>query len=398
MKLLLVSTYKRICGIADYTENLRLALLENNIETVDVFSIDVDLLKKSSLKEALHYFSSLYKQCEQYDYVHIQHETSFFAYKSTVESSLEVFSTILNNLNNVVNLKKIIVTFHSPTPITKHIPYIPLSLNPINLFNKIKRVFESPILKKSLSIISQKDSKILIIVHNEFTKTEYSNNAQIDESRIKVINLGISKKNKQNNFNNDLKNKLKKFTENSKILTIQGFINGFKGHLIAIKALTMLPAEYKLLILGGKHPQDYQSKEFNEVLELIPKLNLKDRVYITDLFEESDLSTYEDITDLFLLPYLNTFRSSSAAMASALNSGKLIIASSIDPFLEINQQFPCLKLVSPNCPAELAFRIEQLLSPENELERQTLHQNIDFFINENSYVNIAKKHIEAYRS
>ena len=169
MKLLLVSTYKRICGIADYTENLRLALLENNIETVDVFSIDIDLLQKSSLKEALYYFSSLYKQCEQYDYVHIQHEPSFFAYKaSTAESSFEIFSTILKNLNNVANLKKIIVTFHSPTPITQHIPF---SLNPISLFNKIKKTFEQPILKKSLSVISQKDSKILIIVHNEIMQT-----------------------------------------------------------------------------------------------------------------------------------------------------------------------------------------------------------------------------------
>jgi glycosyltransferase involved in cell wall biosynthesis len=177
-------------------------------------------------------------------------------------------------------------------------------------------------------------------------------------------------------------------------LSIFGFVSKYKGYEIALNALKYLPNKYNLAIIGGSHPNDKEGKTMEELLKLIIELDLRDRVLITGFVEFEVLDLFHGATDICLAPYLSSTLSASGALTWAFNSGKPIIATKIPAFEEINQEYNCMLMVSPECPVELSLGILNL--DKNEQLQQELVKNSLSYAYENSWDKISRIYLDLY--
>src|SRR5689334_16925414 len=121
-----------------------------------------------------------------------------------------------------------------------------------------------------------------------------------------------------------------------------GFISQRKGYGMATETLKRLPDDVVLLIAGGRHPDDNSS--FVDNLERLPA-SLGDRIRFTGYISESQIAEVMSATDVVLAPFIES--SGSGSLAMSLACGKPIVASPIEPHLEMDKHEPGV-LVFPN--------------------------------------------------
>lgn len=177
------------------------------------------------------------------------------------------------------------------------------------------------------------------------------------------------------------------------VLSIVGFIHKYKGYDDIIKLLTILPDNYKLIILGDKHPRGTDSY-YNKLLNNISKNSLENRVFITGYYDEKDLSTFCDLIDIFLAPYSSKFTSGSGAIQIGVQSKKPTIAYDIESFKDLNKEFEPICLVKEGNIGELKDKIIKI-ADNNELKDYYIDQAKKYLL-DNSYYRLAKQTIEIY--
>jgi len=136
----------------------------------------------------------------------------------------------------------------------------------------------------------------------------------VDESKERLVNLGIEDKKitvvmnceiKENFSENKINMKLKKDLE-SKFSSnfVFGYIGGFGYHRgldVAIKSLRYIKKEIKnakLIIVGN-------GKNYNELLDLVKKLHLENDVIFTGFVPHDHLPTYVSIFDIGIIPHIS---------------------------------------------------------------------------------------------
>lgn len=178
------------------------------------------------------------------------------------------------------------------------------------------------------------------------------------------------------------------------VLTIFGFVARRKGHLIAIQALSHLPGNVRLLIAGGRHPDD-RTDYMNQVQAAIGAAKLHDRVTITGYLDAVDVGHAMAATDLVLAPF--TAGSGSGSLAFAFACGKPVLASAIPPNVEMERRLPgCLALVPPNDAQELAAAVLRLQRDRRALAR--LAEDATRYAAQYSYGWFAEQTIRLYRN
>ncbi|MDJ0618997.1 MAG: glycosyltransferase [Calothrix sp. MO_192.B10] len=392
MKVIHLTTWKEICGIANYSNNL-IKSIENYGIICDVYPINRKELQYFSLQEIKQHFSEFCELASNYDVVHIQHEHGFFHGSYSFDKSLDIFYEILVKLKR----KKIktVVTFHTD----------PIFIQPIYkaLINTsgglIKNVYNSVQTFKWKNKIAQffreKNSGFTAVVHTKKSRLALINSGFEAES-IQVINHGITERFIDEDSKLDKSECQSKLglDKNVRLLSIFGFISSYKGYEVAINSLQYLPNNYYLAIIGGTHPNATQDKTLDEVLQLITQLKLTDRVRITGFVELDVLDLFHCATDICLAPYLSSTLSASGALTWSLNSGKPIIASKIPAFSELNQEADCMLMITPECPIELAWQVLNLEKDENLQKR--LVNNALKYAYENSWGKIGLNHVKLY--
>jgi len=143
------------------------------------------------------------------------------------------------------------------------------------------------------------------------------------------------------------------------VLTMFGFVGGYKGHDLAVRALAKLPPRFHLAICGGTHPES-DDRALATVIRLVRKLGLEQRVTITGWLSEKEAEIHYAATDICLSPYVDAALSASGAITWALASGKPTIASKIPAFQEICREQPCLLLTTPGMVEEIVWAVEKL--------------------------------------
>jgi glycosyltransferase involved in cell wall biosynthesis len=142
------------------------------------------------------------------------------------------------------------------------------------------------------------------------------------------------------------------------VLTVFGFVPRRKGHGTALEALALLPANCRLLLAGGRHPDDH-TEYVEELRRQAAALGVDGRVSFTGYLEDEDVTNIMSATDLVLAPF--TSGSGSGSLALAFACGKPVLASAIPPNIEISKLCPgAVGLVPPEQPAELAAAIARL--------------------------------------
>ena len=346
VRVLNFSTHNEDCGIGKYQEGF-LYTLQNSSKVKSVFfPTSPNVLRIMTSEEKRGVFAELRRELAQYDILHIQHEFSFLHSVDFV-----TIARIAKEMN-----KKLVITVHTSPTLAYEKPHLngfgPRSAVRYARQKKRKFYFD----RMFTFAVRLADT---VIVHNEATVKALVD-LGVERGRIALIILPVPK------ISHTLKShliteKLQKQPGDT-ILAMTGFLHQFKGLDHAVKALTYLPASYKLAIIGGMH-MDHDTKIYNNLTDLIRELNLQSRVYITGYIEDdATLNALIRECDICIYPYDKKYYSniSSASLNNGFANHKPVIAYPTDSFIELNKKFNSMVLPSTFAYYELAREIARL--------------------------------------
>ena len=158
------------------------------------------------------------------------------------------------------------------------------------------------------------------IVHLETTKKEFCSVFGISTEHVKVLHHGVLKPKGHDTVRRQRGKVLK--------LIMYGNQSTYKGTDVFVKALSLLPQEYKNKVhalIVGKTYSDY----LNELKEKKENANIE---FIPEHVSNEDLYKYIAESDIIVLPYREI--SQSGVLLLALSTKRLIITSDIPSFKE----------------------------------------------------------------
>lgn len=174
------------------------------------------------------------------------------------------------------------------------------------------------------------------------------------------------------------------------VLTILGFVTPKKGADLVIPLLPKIDSNVQLVVAGG--PQTEADSQFLEDLKkLAGQHHCSDKVTFTGYLPE--LAPILNATDIAILPYRSV---TDSGVLHILISYRLpIIASDLNAFREINEDYGCLELFKSENPQDLLSKMQAILSDSNL--RESLSTKCELMWNSTKWSGIAKKHVETYR-
>jgi glycosyltransferase involved in cell wall biosynthesis len=181
---------------------------------------------------------------------------------------------------------------------------------------------------------------------------------------------------------------------NQFIVTIFGFLSRKKGHMDALRALSLLPKDIHLIFAGGRHPDD-RTNYVQLIEKEITARGLNDRVRITGYLNREEIYKWMAATDLILAPFLHT--SGSGSLAMAFSCAKPILASDIPPNMEYLEDTPDCIRVYPAAHSEKMADIIKTLAGDPS-QRETLTSAAGEYARKHSYSSMAEETIALYRT
>jgi glycosyltransferase involved in cell wall biosynthesis len=383
MSILFLATHNVQCGIATYTEQLRNALDQDS----DIVSLPSKDQVKSG-KSLEHAIDDFVERAKSYDVVHIQHEHGLFYGTGDEFDAMKNFGKLLSELAKIKT--QTFVTFHSdPVFYTG----FKLSVSPLHIVN----FCASKLWRSNVAKWFQPKHNITAIVHTERTKKEFLKST-FHKDNITVIPHGVI----------DRSIEFVPIDHRSEVnLSIFGFISSYKGYHVALKALQLLPDNYKLICMGGRHPSS-TGDEFTQILGEAESLDrgvsehklhdvfnlVYDRVSVTGFLESDEADKMHAKTSIALAPYTDKTMSGSGALTWSITSRRPTIASDIPSFKTLNDEYQCMHLFKTDAYHELAWSIKRVA--EDVKYQQALITGADKYSQELSWDNIAKAHINLY--
>jgi len=203
----------------------------------------------------------------------------------------------------------------------------------------------------------------LIIANSMYTKDHIVAEHGTDPKKIRVIPRGVD----MTLFDPDavspgdiksLKSKWQ-IVENDKVVLLPGRLTSWKGQIIAIKALSNLPPNFKLVLLGdsqGRH--DYVT----ELFELAKQCDMEQRLIIPGHTE--DVATALAAADIVIAPSTDP-EAFGRVVIEAQAMAKPVIASAHGGPMETILPEKTGLLIAPQSPEALSDAIQTVLSWDN---------------------------------
>jgi len=350
-RVLHISTWGVPCGIATYSANLVAALGRQGIES-EVFPLEPHAWKAYLPGDTHRLQTEIIARARNVDVVHIQHEHGLFGIANGARSAARNYGRILSGL--LASGKPVVTTFHTEPIKSKKHKGIGAILDLIKSLNR-GRTWRTRVGRPFAAF----PSKAVAVVHAATTRRAFVRSG-LPEASVRLMPHGCLPQRTYAVDSAEAKHSLG-FATTDKLLTIFGFIGPYKGHDIAVDALTHLPPEYRLAICGGAHPEA-KDRYFEKLVGKIEKLGLRDRVTITGWLPSDQADAYYAATDVCLAPYRDkSGLSASGAVTWALSSGRPVVASKIDAFQAIQRESPCMLMTTPEQPKELAWAVTRLV-------------------------------------
>jgi len=383
LRVLHYTTWQEKCGIAGYAASLVDSLSKRDIHN-EVFPLDRGSFKYFSVAEVRNHLVAFLNVARDFDLIHIQHEFSFFGNTGDFHESNANFFWMLDRLREAN--KPAVVTFHTePFFVPPRVPFR----------QRVRRVltFKGPPFNwAGRRHFGRGKSGRIALVHAQKSRLCLVRTG-FGEENVRVIPMGVDPR---PTHLLKLPAAVAKarlgFADDVTLLSLFGFIAGYKGHEIAVKALRALPKNFALAAVGESHPEG-GDETIDTMLNLWKKRD-PERLRITGYVSRDELDLYHAATDFCLAPYTDPNLASSAAITWAVSSGKPVIASSIPTFREIQERHDCLALVTPRCPEELAWQIKRLA--ENPARQRELVANAKQYCEDSSWNRVADRTIEVY--
>jgi glycosyltransferase involved in cell wall biosynthesis len=369
MKVAWISTWDRVCGIADYSKELWPVVLkslegrsdEGALFSLDKYKTDDDLIK--ALKE----FSP--------DVVHFQHEYSFFGGKNP---PFYTFPNLVARLRKELPKAKFLATGHTVLSDSYRFPMagrkwqLPLrSLANIFLLKKL-REYWGP---KTWGVL---DGTITHSRHlTDIVKKSGTPYAE-------VIPLFVP-----------IREKILETPSNEiKTVLVFGFFTYEKGQDVVIEAFKYLKdvPQVRLIFAGGLRLKS-DTPYFKKCEKSIKELKLEDRITITGYLQSGELKKYFDKADLVITPFRAT--SGSASLTSVLAYGLPVLASDLPLNLEIEEREKgCLEFFKSENPEDLARKIRDLIFDKPKLN--LMRQGTLRYATSLSPTRVALQHVRVY--
>lgn len=375
----ILSTWKTVCGIADFTANYRAGLEQIGCHA-DVVPIDRDAHRYLSRRELSSEFDALAEKLAAFDVVHVQHEFGFFMGEYGMYESLDNFRRVLRAA--VAARRRIVVTFHTSPPLK-------------GSRSGVGSVAQEAVLRaawRGRVIAEMKKGGAQAIVHTRFLRRSLIDTG-MPPGLLRVVPHGSPPPVEQSDPI-AAKNALG-YKPSDRVLIIVGFVSEYKGHRVALDAMRYLPSEYQLAVVGGPHPKGNEPT-FDSVLKRALRPKLAGRIRVTGYLPIEELRRYLAASDIALAPYVHHELASSGGIAWALASGRPVVASRIPAFEELNDGARRVVLATPDAPIELARRVVQL--DQDEATKSELTKNSLEYIRATSWERVARKYVELYEA
>lgn len=327
IKILHISSHYEDCGIAKYQEQFFEGMeADDSVENVffEYSPYKTRVMNNDQLRLV---YDKLSEQLGDYDILHIQHEFGFYAH--------DEFSHFIR-IGKALG-KKIIVTIHA-SPSTALKPKDLGGYSPRNVIKFLRdRKHNEHIIKSHLLPLREAD---LVLVHNEATKHNVMADAGVSEDHIRQIVHPVPVQ--PGPIASSQIHEALAIVPGDIVFATIGFLHKYKGVDSAIRALKFLPENYKLAVIGGMHATTSLNdiKLYDKLSDLIVKLDLQSRVYITGFIkDDSVMSGLIQEVDMCVYPYDGQYYSnvSSGALNLAMANHKPIIGYPTLTFSEMNR-------------------------------------------------------------
>lgn len=241
--------------------------------------------------------------------------------------------------------------------------------------NKIVHFFQ----QWFLNIIVEKSAKI--IVHTQHMKTILHQWFPAQAEKIVVIPHGMYAPTKRP------VEKRPAFLHGKKVIGFFGFLAPHKNVEAIIDALSLLPEEYTALIAGGASDENYAAALRQRAREK----GVSSRIHWEGFVSNERMNDVFSWMDVVIFPYKSV--TESGALHLALGSQRLVLASNLPAFKEIENHYGCISTYSND--AELVSQIRSLTT--NSKMRKTLVAGMKKFIHERNWKKISQDHIAIYQ-
>lgn len=351
-------------AISGYSVNLTESMRKEGIDIEDITYVAG---KPYSLIKKIPYLR------KNYDIIHIQHEYNLLGNKG-----LPFFFVFF--LLGCFKRNKIITTMHT-------------ALSKKNKFNenKLKTIFRKSLYLFQNFFIRKFSDKI--VVHAKFFKDILMNDYHFSEDKISILPQGIIE---------DIKTlskeqARKKFNLSGSVYLFIGSMIPDHGHDIIIKQADKIGPTI-LVVANPISVNDRNSSRtksyLDENIEYVKNNDLSKFVR----FDISDISDkkpewweYFSSADLVLLPYRGGIGSGIFAHAMAMK--KPVIASNIQFFKEISENFDCVKIASTN--EDYPALIKECMKKENYSK---MIKGCENYFNKWKYSSLSKEYNKLYSS
>lgn len=167
--------------------------------------------------------------------------------------------------------------------------------------------------------------------------------------------------------NASLSNTIRNRYAGKKIIFALGRLVEYKGYQYLIEAMTLLDDHYHLII-GGKGPLK------DDLLELISKLDLTNRVELINYIPDAEVPSYYDVCDVFCLSSTQKTEAFAIVQIEAMSLGKPIISTHIEGsgVSWVNADQISGYVVEKENPAALASAIHTVIEKHPEYERLSI--------------------------
>jgi glycosyltransferase involved in cell wall biosynthesis len=382
LRVRLVSTWDTACGIADYTAHLRDALAAEGLDT-EIEPVDRSLVNYMSKAELHEHFTAMAARLQGSDLVHIQHEFGFFGGQLGAAASIDVFAAFIRELRR--RRIAVAVTFHT---------------NPVfhegasRLRQKAARAYLARLWQVKVARQFNADPRLRAIVHSKTSRLALVRSGFLARSVV-VARHAAPQPHPDAGAARDVIRARLDIPAGATVVGLFGFMSRYKGYDTAVAALARLPKNFHLLLVGGPHPFSPESA-LEDVLALVQKRRrLAPRVHLAGYVAGDEIAAYQSAIDICIAPYRwGTDVSASGALMWALSSSSPVIASKIPAFMELNESYDCLCMVTPEASRELAFRIEELSRDPGRASR--LVERAQRYCRENSWSNHARRCLDIY--
>ena len=411
-RLVIVSTFDDLCGIAGYTRCL-MKQLENDFE-VDVFDLDQFFMRSTNRKIKLVADDIIKAFCEKaktYDFVNIQFEHGIFGRNK---------SEFLPRFRWIAEAAPALsVTFHTV------LPEDPLDSSQVledlsrlriyDAWSVVRNHRERKAINRYLfGVIREQSAKkpVHTIVHTRremmFLRNIHGLPSVIDHPLAFFPQETVSRL--KTEATRDQFPLLENLPADTKLIGVFGFLSEYKGFETVVRALQFLPDKYHLLFFGGVHPNEIKkqqkidpyirklldvayidssaldvlgdrkasvSLDFDGLTKLSRHPNyVGHRIHFMGSQSDEGFARGMCICDHVVLPYIEVGQSASGPMSIALEMGARVIAARNRAFMQFARYNPnTIEFFEIGNHLELAERIRS--RPEFPVDSRTIPYNTE---------------------